>query len=84
MHKLYIMEKKDYLKNWYRENKTKHLEIMKEKKLCKFCNKMVVKCHFNRHEQTKKHQKNTNQPTLSSTILDKYNNIMKLSQNMLH
>jgi hypothetical protein len=75
---------KDYLKNWYQKNKSKHLETMKEKRLCEVCSKMVIKCHFNRHVLTNIHKKKMNTPTLSASILDKYNKIMKLSQNMLN
>jgi hypothetical protein len=76
--------KKEYLKNWYLENKEKHLETVKEKIMCEVCNKMVIKCHFNRHVRTNIHKKNMNKPTLSSTILDKYNKVMKLSKDMLN
>ncbi len=52
-------DKKEYNKNWYEQNKEKHLSNSKEKIKCDICNCMVTKGQISTHNKTKKHLTNT-------------------------
>ena len=50
------MDNKEYMKNYYLKNKTKHLEYMAEKIKCD-CGKSVGRCYLAKHKRTEIHCK---------------------------
>ncbi len=44
--------KKEYLKKYYNENKSKILAGMREKIPCSGCGKLISKCNMNKHQGT--------------------------------
>ena len=53
------MEKKEYHKNYYAENKQKITDRMLEKVECDVCKKHVTRCNLPKHQRTVKCKKHT-------------------------
>ncbi len=65
-----VNERSQYLKDWYKDNKDKYLNHLKEKIDCKVCGIQISRSSQYRHNSSKKHLNN-------KITYDKINNIVK-------
>ena len=59
----------EYMRKYFTDNRDKILSRMSEKIMCDNCNCLVVRSHMNRHQKTKKCEKNKNVNGLSRSVL---------------
>ncbi len=69
------LTKSEYNKEWYKENKDKHLTKLKEKIDCNICGIKIIKSSQYRHNISKKHINNI-------SIYNKIHNLIENSNNI--
>jgi hypothetical protein len=52
------IERSQYLKDWYQNNKEKYLSHLKEKIFCNICEIEITRSSIYRHNSSKKHNNN--------------------------
>jgi hypothetical protein len=83
------MDRKEYNKKYYEDNKSKILKQMSEILECEYCNKSVSKQHMNRHQRTKYCQLSRNKKEndkveiLSQKITDLENKLNNFNINQI-